>query len=258
MSIRWTQPTASGLGDRLMDLVHLLAYCRVRKQDLHTSWAQFLPKDIDTAHRVIDIKLENVVAHITLPPDLVFTDSKEGEWFNYAIGGDVSVHEFWAKHLKNTCSMESFAMSLAGVLGDITFCPDINDVLGTLPRNFAAVHIRRGDKVRDEEPDCAFIHRRELAELDRLTYKALDTLRFDTFFLCGDEDHKTAPFRDHLLSHGKRVLGLPDMEKWRQTYFDLAVMSRARAVVTSTRYSAFSRFAALLGGATWATAFMLT
>jgi hypothetical protein len=40
----------------------------------------------------------------------------------------------------------------------------------------------------------------------------------------------------------------PPVEKWKSTYYDLAIMSRAERVVVAHNASSFSEFAALIGG----------
>jgi hypothetical protein len=122
------------------------------------------------------------------------------------------------------------------VKNDFTFCAPINEFLSTIPKRFASIHIRRGDKVRTTPHDGRFITADELDRLNELTYKAIDylTSRFDAFFLCGDEDEKIKPFRAYIESKGCSTFGVPAMEKWVSTYYDIAVMTRSEFIVTSS------------------------
>jgi hypothetical protein len=265
--IWWTQPTRSGLGDRLIDIVHLLAYARVKGHGLYVAWPEFQAKAIDVAHRREDILLGNVQRHIQWPRDLQMFIERfacppfDAEQFNEGIGGDPD--GFHEKHLGEVCSAGMYRVAVASVLADIGFCGPITEVLATLPPKFVSLHIRRGDKVRGEKDgtaDGTFINHAGLAELDRLTYDAIDqciAFGFDTYFLCGDEDEKLKPFEDYLVAKDKWLVQLPRWEKWRETYLDLAVMSKSKVVITSNKYSAYSRLGAMLGGATWSTVYMM-
>lgn len=258
--IWWTHPTESGLGDRLVDIVHLLALARIKGRKLCFEWPKFSIKNIDIAHRAIDILLPNVLKHIHFPPDVLFQNGDEkSECFSEGLGGGMFAAEVHKKYLWNICPLSEYELKVREVVDEFRFCDEIETFLETVPRKFVSFHIRRGDKVRDEPSDGFFIHRKDLRELDELTFRMLHLHLpyYDTFFFCGDEDRKLKPFVDYVQSYGKSVFTIPQMGKWRSTYFDLAVMTKSRAVVTSQRYSAFSRFSAIKGNCPISTVFYL-
>jgi hypothetical protein len=115
-----------------------------------------------------------------------------------------------------------------------------------------ALHVRRGDKVREEPHDGCFIETRELDQLNKLTFKAIDHFlkSYTAFFVCGDEDSKNVPFVDYIRAHGGTIVEIPQLEKWRMTYYDLAVLTRSSFNITSQRRSTFSSFPALIGKGT--------
>lgn len=248
-SIQWTQPTGSGLGDRLVDLILLLAYARVRGKSLCLEWPEFPAKSIDCAHRSTDILLENVRSYIHFPPDLHFGLDGD-ETFDQTIGGGASVETFFNGRMQGMCSLEEYKATVRGVTEDFRFCDEINQVVDAAPKSFVSFHIRRGDKVRDcLEHDGNFILQPELPRLNELTVLAMESFRdrFDDYFFCADENENNAPFVNLAQSWGKNVVRIPEMEKWRSTYYDIAMMCASAAIITSQRYSSFSRCAAMLG-----------
>lgn len=249
MNIRWTQPTGSGLCDRLYDLLFLAAYARLKNGRIILDWPPFDFQPIDVDHRRMDILLENVQAHINFPSEIVFSkDHPHDACFVYAIGAGAPYKDLHGAHV-DFCTWEQFQQTISEVKHEFTFCASINSFLGTIPKRFATLHIRRGDKVRTTPHDGRFITVDELDRLNELTYKAIDYLatRFDTFFLCGDEDEKIKPFRAYVESKGCSTFRLPAMEKWVSTYYDIAVMTQSEFIVTSQRYSTFSLVPSLLG-----------
>lgn len=262
MRMRWTQPTSSGLGDRLVDILTMLAYARCYGAILHMEWVKFPYRaGLDTEHRQTDILLSNVVQYINFPPGIVFDDDTHCDrTFNDYVGGGHNLLGFWQDQLKDTCSFDTFDAHVTRVGSEFSFCQAITEFLATIPAKFVSIHIRRGDKVRDEEPDHAFIHRRELERLDNLTYRAIDyAIRrgFKTFFFCGDEDEKKRPFVDYAHSKGIETFSIPSMDKWQATYFDIAVMTKSELNIASQRYSTFSRFPSLIGRGHYKTVFDL-
>lgn len=262
MKLRWTQPTSSGLGDRLVDILTMLAYARCRGATLYMEWQVFnFRSDLDVSHRQTDILLENVVKYINFPSGIVFdVDSGCDHQFKDYVGGGHHLPQFWQEHMQGICSFDVFIEHVQRVGMEFSFCLEINDFLATIPKRFVSMHIRRGDKVRNEQPDHAFIHVSELERLDTLTYRAIDyclSLGFDTFFFCGDEDFKKQPFIDYAVARGVKTFTIPTMEKWQATYFDMATMTRSDLNVASQRYSTFSRFPALIGRGNYKTVFDL-
>jgi hypothetical protein len=250
VNIRWTKPTGSGLCDRLYDLLFLATLARVQCARLFVDWQHFDIQPIDMAHRRIDILLENVRAHINFPSEIVFSkDDPCDTIFDYAIGAGASYEDLFAVHGSHLCSHQEFKRVLGEVRKEFTFCAPITSFLTSIPSRFASIHVRRGDKVRTTPHDGRFITVDELDRLNELTYKAIDYLatRFSAFFLCGDEDEKIKPFRSYIEAKGCTTFGLPAMEKWVSTYYDIAVMTKSEFIVTSQRFSTFSLVPSLLG-----------
>ncbi len=252
----------SGLGDRLIDIFMLAGLARVRGDKIYVKWPPFTAKAIDTHHRTTDILLENVLKFISLPSEIVFdADTPTQDSFDNYLGGGGEISSFYNAYVAGSCSIDEFHSVLRSVAKDFVFCEALRSYLETIPPKFVTLHVRRGDKVRNEAHDGTYIHANELDWLNQMTYKALDYFvaqGYDTFFVCGDEDEKKMPFVNYVReSKGKTVFNLPDMPKWQATYYDLAVMTRSDFNVASQRYSAFSRFPCLLGNGRFTTVFGL-
>jgi hypothetical protein len=248
--IRWTRPTESGLCDRLYDIHFLSAYARVRDATLYTKWEKFDLKGIDVPHRKQDIQLENVLAHISLPSEIVIDTTTACEiTFDKSIGAAANYQDLWLQHATAYCAWETFKTALDETAKGFTFCGEISAALARLPAKFVALHVRRGDKVRNEAHDGCFIETRELDRLNELTFKAIDHFlkSYSAFFVCGDEDEKIMPFVDYIRTRGGTLVEIPKLEKWRMTYYDLAVMTKSQFNITSQRRSTFSSFPALIG-----------
>lgn len=259
-TIRWVRPTESGLCDRLYDLHFLSAYARVNNARVYTKWEKFDIKDIDAPHRRQDILIENVRAHIKFPDEIVIdAHTPCDRTFEPGIGAAANYEDLWRLHAADICSWDVYKQALAETAKGFGFCPEIAAVLDTLPERFAALHIRRGDKVRNEEHDGCFIRFDELEYLNALTYRAIDHFlkEFDAFFVCGDEDEKIRPFTMYIASRGGHIVRIPQLEKWKMTYFDLAVMTRSSFNITSQRRSTFSSFPALIGKGQYRTVYDL-
>lgn len=259
-TIRWVRPTESGLCDRLYDLHFLSAFARVQGAKLYTKWEKFDLKDIDAPHRRQDILLENVRAHIGFPEEIVIDALAACDrTFEPGIGAAASYEDLWKLHASSICSWDVYNQALSETAKGFVFCDQINTVLAALPEKFAAVHVRRGDKVRAEEHDGCFIRFDELDRLNELTFKAIDWAlkTFTAFFVCGDEDAKLKPFITYITASGGTVINIPKLEKWRMTYYDLAVMTRSSFNITSQRRSTFSSFPALIGNGQYRTVYDL-
>lgn len=264
MNTKWTKPTQSGLADRLTDLILLAAYGRSKNGLVWIPWEDFKPGEFDVKHRSIDIKLSNVLKYMRFPKELVFEKITYEGNIDFYLGAAVTPYNFYhdtnITDLKNTCTYSQFLTNYELVKKDFTFCEEITNYLTTLPQDFITFHIRRGDKVRPGNHDGYFISSHELDELDNSTKKAMDffySFGYRKAFLCGDEDEKIKPFAEYLSKQGWSYFQTPYMEKWKQTYYDLATMTKSKVNIASQRYSSFSRWPSLISGSYFDTVFSM-
>lgn len=235
----------------MIDLIFVLAYARASNKKLNVSyWPSFAGNELTPAFRETDARLENVRAHLVFPTDVVF-NSPCSRSFEPYLGGGTSVGDFHRAYVGSACSRDDFERSIGGAARDFSFCQPILDFLGGLPTPLIGVHVRRSDKFRARTDDGSVLPSSALPQIDALTLRAIDHFAaagHTHFFVCGDEDEKTVVFKDRVRAAGAALVSLPEMPKWRSTYYDLAVMSRCAKIVVSHTGSNFSRLAAMIGG----------
>jgi hypothetical protein len=74
-------------------------------------------------------------------------------------------------------------------------------------------------------------------------------------FFCSDEDSQADLFAAYATTKGAKSFSGTVSPKWKSTYFDLAVLSKAEEVIVSQRHSSFSRFVALIGNNSFKTVY---
>jgi len=251
----WTQPTQSGLGDRFVDAVLLAGYARLKGERLYFRWLPYVghyvaeTRALDAPHRMLDSTWECVSKHVRFPSSIRLNEPFDtSPQFDHYVGGGLDARGFHQAHVKEF-TLEEYQASVRVVLSEFSFSDDVLIRCGA--RGHVGVHIRRGDKVRAVRDDDTHMSAHELADLDARTYAMLDAQLAETpgasFFVCGDEDSKTQPFADYIMSRGGKLVTYSRPEKHVQTFCDMRLLSRSRVILTSMRYSSFSIFSAMLG-----------
>tara|TARA_B100001939_G_scaffold319933_1_gene308414 strand:- start:6754 stop:7563 length:810 start_codon:yes stop_codon:yes gene_type:complete len=258
----WTQPTKSGLGDRCCDLLFVYSYATMFNSKLYTSWPQFEIKKIDMPHRKTDIQIDNVLKYLNFPEDISFKKpDKVDKIFNFYVGGGNTAKSFHEKYIGDKFSLSKFNEVVEKCSQEFNFCNEIKNYLLTLPESFISLHIRRGDKVREGTwNDGGFINYHEVEHLDLITRRVIDfysKLGYKHLFICGDENDKTQVFLNYANSKNFKTFTTPKMPKWKETYFDIATMTKSKIVITSQRYSSFAKFPTLIGKGKFLTTYEL-
>lgn len=249
--IHWTQSTSSGLCDRLIDVLYMSTMARFHGTRFRMEWHDYKLTPLDVPHRAIDIQLENVLKHMSLPPECQF-EGRCDRVFDQYLGARHTPEAFWREYMAHVCNFPQFHFLMKKVGEDFTFNGPIHEFVRCMPEHFSTLHIRRGDKVRDEPSDGCFIHVSELENLEVLTLKAVDYLLSNygpNIFVCGDIDVNTHPVVPYIQSQGRVFLSggqnFP-LERHEQTFYDLAAMTLSRLNVTANRHSSFSKFPTLI------------
>jgi len=258
-SLRWTAPTQSGIGDRLIDVILVLSLARLAKSHLYMVWPEPTQNEqinSKTPHRLVDVKVENISRYINLPSDLTIGDTTTPttDRFEAGVGGDGNFHNFYVHYVPKEHSFYAFIQACKSTARDIQPCAEIEAWMHTLPNHYAAFHIRRGDKVRSGKSCFDFVSDQDVNRLDEITRAQIDICAaygIQDYFICGDEDHLTQPFKDYVSkTKGCNVITVPCVEKHVQTFYDLFGISFSSVVYVSTRYSSFSRVAGMIGRTT--------
>jgi hypothetical protein len=212
-----------------------------------------------------NIQLCNILKYIKFPEKIHFTKANDSKGmdilFDFYVGGGLSLESFYNKYVEKRFSLTEFEVSVKNASQQFEFSQEVNDYLSNLPKSFASLHVRRGDKVRKGNwNDGYFINDNELEHLDSITIKAIDmyyNLGYKYLFICGDEDEKKKPFIDYANSKNLKTFVTPEMPKWIETYFDIATMSKSDMIVASQRHSSFAKFPSLISNCKFFTVFDL-
>lgn len=250
---------ASGLGDRLCGMAMISVYAEVMGYDtVYIEWPPYhAPHHPGPAYRKKDILLDNVLAHIGFPKCIQVKNhpTPEGEiWPHYLAppeGGAEWAHELgvgavhlsWFKPLYMPDVPQAVVDDATSVVrSQFTWTPAVRTIVEPLTREpFVGIHVRRWDKNFDMPITVPELERRTMLHLEALLDKG-----HERFFICGDDMASVEPLRQCVRESGASLIELPPMEDWQTTYFDLAVLSKTKTILESSRSSAFSHFAAFM------------
>lgn len=264
--IKWTQPTGSGLCDRLIDLMLMSAYANVHDADLYLDWIQGAQRGINqwtqkgneikqwADYRYEDYKYENYIEYFTLPTNIKITKNVNEECINPEItfdsylGGVFSPHSFHEKFLKYVISLEDFLKIFEETIAQFKPTEKLLDLVKHLEKPKVAVHLRRADKVRVDS-DKGSINYQELQELNKKTFETLDKLIEGTnskILITSDEEEEKRKYEEkypHLEDVHKFI---PEDKSYVKTYVDIYMLSQADYIILSQKHSNFSLLASLL------------
>lgn len=265
----------SGLGDRLIDLYLLscIGYSRPEVGKIIVPWRAF---NRDAAHdsvpeyRFEDIRLSNVLKHMRFPQNIVvvdtdthhsvdsdlpvtrarYTTNGAAKWI-FDIDRDKNLRRFHGEVLSDV-PYETVVAASKRSLSEFVFTNETTSLVSHLMQEpYAALHIRRTDKVRASRADEFMIDFSELDLLNQKTYDAIEfavsELGISRFYVCSDDDSAAKPFVDRLVELNCSVIPTPNVQKWKTTYCDLFLMSKAQMIIQSQKASVFSNIASLIG-----------
>jgi hypothetical protein len=247
----------SGLGDRLCGMLLIAVYARIHGfSKVKVPWPSYsIPGGKPPEFRKKDILLSNVLEHLILPNGFEFVDGHEtlprtDPWWYTQVGiGSPNFLWFARNHLKSF-SLEDVLEVAQQVCNECDYRPELVRISVDLG-DYVSVHIRRTDKVRPVS-ECSFmISESELDDLNLRTRKAIEEVVAQghrRFFICSDDDLALDSYQNFVSDLGCDIVKLPDMEKSASTYYDLAAISRSKLLIQSMRSSAFSNYAACIGG----------
>lgn len=252
-SVLWNQSIASGLGDRLINTIFVLTICRKINSSLYFEWLENkVPIPSDTKFREQDILLHNMLNKIEFPKDLNILDiGKTIQVLNplfctdYRFCSDscsffeLYAHEFFY-------SLQDFQKEAINTAKTFKFKNKIK-----IPKNLVSIHIRRSDKVVQQNPDSFMIAENELKTLNELTIDWIHKLSntHKIFYVCGEQYESIEWFKQLIVDKGLYLFS-PDINQigsWERTYDDLQIMSSSDIILQSQRNSSFSRLASFIG-----------
>ena len=256
MSIVWTNPSESGIGDRFLDLLNFTTYAVVRGKHLKCVYPvqPFTFTDYEKSrptYRLEDYKLSNIKTYMNLPKSLhLYLHENEVGDFDEVIKAthyNDSPFTFHERY-RLPCSIFQFVQQYLELASSISF---------NLPHPFTpttpymTVHLRRTDKVWDHKDNIHHgIQTHELDELNTKTMRVMDELiqrGIRSVYFCGDDrdviDFYTSNYADklHILNHEINI-----EDEIEQVYFDLHMLANSSWIILSQRHSSFSLFASMI------------
>lgn len=255
----------SGIGDRLIDIILVYTYCKYlncNKLFLHWYEGDELignGNDIysqarikKTPNRKYDYLLKNFNKFVELPNDIIFVtiyqlnkladDKTNNIFFDEYLGVRYTVYEF-IKHyeIKDKKTFENMYFEN---FKKITFKNIPDEIINIFNvDNIITIHLRRGDKVVNDNGITNNITYYDLENLDNKTEKYITNLIDKNIKVCIVSDEKDK--RDEYLNKFKNLLYF-DGDNVSQTYIDLFCLSKSSEILLSQKFSSFSILACLI------------
>jgi hypothetical protein len=275
--------TSSGLGDRMVDvfLVSLFKNCYSNIKQVFIPWFEFKKEWCHHSvpqYRFQDILMKNILSHMNIPSgvelisehdfsfaanqtnlhvlDYRLNGAAEPQWLVFR-DGFADLDGFYNHYLSQfhpRLPYHVFKSAIEKTIDEFSFCDEIQQLVSSISNEpFACVHIRRTDKVRQIKADKYMIDYTELDELDELTRKAILKVKEDgltRFYIsCDSEtDQSYEQYREFILGFGGTVIPkISVQDRWKITYYELAIMIKSSLIIQSQVSSGFSNLASLLG-----------
>lgn len=257
--ILWTQPSGSGLCDRLLDLMLMSAYAKVFDFDLHLEWIEGASKDLNnwkkTEYEIAtweqvrykDFRYEIFSQYFTLPDNIKINDLGYSFdiYFNKYLGGVYSPINFHNNFLKDTISYEDFLIIFKQTLKQFNPKEKLLDLVKDLPKPDVSLHLRRGDKIR-VDIDSGSISIQELDNLNNLTLHIANKLiSNDTFVYIASDDKEEKRYYETIFNSIK----YGECLEYEKTYIDMYMLSVSKWIILSQKHSNFSLFNSLINEA---------
>jgi hypothetical protein len=262
--IIWNNSSTSGLCDRLIDLHLMSALAKVLDSQLYLDWKEApepneFQKKTWPVTRYSDYKVENFTKYFNLPKNINFVndlgshfDSKNDSVFPHYLGGVLSAKTFYERFCTSFCSFEEYEKAFNETTSEFTAKQSLLDVVGTIPRIDLAVHLRRGDKVTDSNPDFVQLHKNSILELENNTRNCFlkeknKISHKPVVFICSDSlEHKKNFIAENC--NDVTVIDLNiNSDNIESTYTDLYLLSQSKLIILSQKHSNFSIFSSLIG-----------
>jgi len=251
MEIAINSFTLSGYGDRMLDLLCMISYARIKGKTLYIRWQDFPGmedyNDIPS-WRFEDTKLSNFLNFFNLPTGVTLDYplvQSAGYVENNYLGGMYSPRKFydWIITRENPqLSRDLWDKTVNEVRSELRF--KVSDYVPETP--YVVIHLRRTDKLRGV---CGTqIVQAELQDLNEKTKEAIVKsieLGYTDFYIATDDPSSKEEYIEFLHQHGCTVITPPNVHSLLSSYYDTWMMKSSSLIIASMRYSTFSLFPAL-------------
>jgi len=262
----------SGIGDRLLDIMLIYTYSKYLKCDkIYLCWHEdnkdmvFADniyanmRKIKTPFREKDYLLKNLLNFITLPSDIIFVDSQKINnfsndnntiLFTQYMGVSYSVYTFIDTFLPDISEIDKneFIKNYFDNFNLIAFKNIPEYIVDKFNNNdIVTIHLRRGDKIIDDNGTSNNINIKYLDELNLLTENFINkciNLGYKNICIVSDEKK----IRNDYCEKFKEVCNIIyfDGDDISQTYYDLYCIANSKKILLSQIFSTFSILGSLI------------
>jgi hypothetical protein len=203
-------------------------------------------------HNITPINTETTTEYTSENPveSVSYVTNGSARWV-YDLISDRDLRRFHKENLSDV-PYETVVASSNRTLSEFSFTDKTMSLIGDLATEpYASLHIRRTDKVRSARADTTMITSDELNDLNQKTFDAIryaaSVKKINRFYVCTDDVEASQPFVEEIKRLNCFVISPPEIERWKTTYRDLAMMSKSQVIIQSQTTSVFSNMACLIG-----------
>jgi hypothetical protein len=273
MNFLYNNSNLSGIGDRLFDLILVYTYSKYLNYDkLYLSWKinnndmiyndnpYAIARKEKTRFREKDYLLENLLNYLIFPDDIIFVTQEElngmnndnNYCFDEYMGLRYSVFTFIDKFLSNIDNNEKqiFINMYYENFKKITFKNIPSEIINYFKNNeIITIHLRRGDKVINDNGVSNNIENKDLIELNTITENFINkciSLNYKNICFVSDEQIVKQEF----IQKFKDKCNIIDFkgDEISQTYYDIYCLTHSIINFLSQKFSVFSILSSMIGG----------
>ena len=261
----WSNPTASGLCDRLSDVMLLATLANLLGADLYFNWIEAVfqygavgepvwnykegqDKTWDKV-RFEDYRYENYSQYFNLPKNIKINEVVNNPTYHFDsyLGGIFSPELFYEQcNISSICTFDKFLEEFKETVKQFTPTDKLLNLVSHLPKPNISVHLRRTDKIRVNCDNMTTINTDELDNLNKKTIEAIDILNGDDklIYFASDDQEENKKYYKLYPNNIK-----DDVGGFEKTYIDLYMLMCSDYIIMSQIHSNFSVFASYINQA---------
>jgi hypothetical protein len=255
MSIYWSNTTASGLGDRLIDLFLVASLAKVYNKELFLYWntnydPNKLQEKIWPKYRQDDFKIENVKQYFNFPNFIHINETiPNGSLiFNQYLGGVYSPITFYNNFINKDISLEYYINTYKTVINQFLPTSKLTSLVKNIPDKLITIHLRRTDKSSEVSSIIDNgIHTNELVDLNNITHLIINDFikkGYTNFYFASDCEVTKHEYEKLYLTYN--IFNSKVNKDFEKTYRDIYIMSKSAYIILSQRHSNFSLFSSMI------------
>ena len=274
MNFIYSNSNLSGIGDRLFDLILVYTYSKYLNYDkLYLNWKvdnndMIYNENIyskarkeKTPFREKDYLLHNLLNYLILPNDIIFVEKDElnnmknnnsNFIFNEYMGLKYSVFTFINTYLSNLDLNQKniFINMYYDNFKKIQFKNIPSNIIELFNTNqIITIHLRRGDKVIDDNGSTNNIENKDLNNLNLITETFINKcISLNYTNICFVSDERNA--KEYFIEKFKDRCNIINFngDEISQTYYDIYCLAYSKIIFLSQKFSVFSMLSSMIKG----------